>query len=85
MCKQKNIQPEKPCKGTFNVRVAQRLHEKATIAAADLGIMFNKFGKQALEHELISKDINISLGCNSHIGKISLHFEQSSRRHFYVQ
>jgi predicted HicB family RNase H-like nuclease len=61
MCKQKkNIQPEKPCKGTFNVRVAQRLREKATIAA-DLGVKFNEFVKQALEHELIFKDINISL------------------------
>jgi predicted HicB family RNase H-like nuclease len=61
MSKQKNRQPEKPCKGTFNVRVAQRLHEKATIATADLGVKFNEFIKQALEHELISKDINISL------------------------
>lgn len=58
MCEQENIQSEKPFKGTFNVRVGERLHEKATIAAADLGIKLNEFVKQALEHELISKKIN---------------------------
>jgi predicted HicB family RNase H-like nuclease len=57
MCKQENMQPEKPFKGTFNVRIGQRLHEKATIAAAELGIKLNEFVKQALEHELISKEM----------------------------
>jgi predicted HicB family RNase H-like nuclease len=59
MCKQENMQPEKPFKGTFNVRVGQNLHEKATIAAAELGIKLNEFVKQALEHELISKEIHV--------------------------
>ncbi len=57
MCKQENMQPEKPFKGTFNIRIGQRLHEKATIAAAELGIKLNEFVKQALEHELISKEM----------------------------
>lgn len=54
MCEQENMKPEKPFKGTFNVRVGEWLHEKATIAATDRGIKLNEFVKQALEHELIS-------------------------------
>ncbi len=56
LCQQESMRPEKPFKGTFNIRVGQRLHEEATIAAADLGIKLNEFVKQALEHELISKE-----------------------------
>jgi predicted HicB family RNase H-like nuclease len=59
MCEQENLHPEKPFKGTFNVRIGQSLHEKASVAAANLGIKLNEFVKQALEHELISKEINL--------------------------
>ena len=52
MCEQEVSKPEKPFKGTFNVRVGECLHEKATIAATDRGIKLNEFVKQALEHEL---------------------------------
>ncbi|RUQ85323.1 type II toxin-antitoxin system HicB family antitoxin [Legionella septentrionalis] len=52
MCEQEGIKPEKPFKGTFNVRVGETLHEKATIAASGRGIKLNDFVKQALEHEL---------------------------------
>ena len=52
MCEQENIEPEKPFKGTFNVRVGESLHEQATIAAANRGIRLNEFVKQALQHEL---------------------------------
>ncbi len=46
MCEHENIIPEKPFKGTFNVRVGESLHERVTI---------NEFVKRALEHELASK------------------------------
>jgi len=52
LCEQKNIKPEKPFKGTFNVRVGELLHEQATIAATNRGIRLNEFVKQALQHEL---------------------------------
>lgn len=52
MCEKENIHPEKPFKGTFNVRVGEALHEKAVIAAMDRGVKLNEFVKQALEHEL---------------------------------
>lgn len=61
MCDQENIKPEKPFKGSFNVRVGEKLHEKATVAAAAMGIKLNEFVKEALEHELMSKQINLNL------------------------
>ena len=52
LCEKEKITPEKPFKGTFNVRVGESLHERAVIAATGLGIKLNEFVKQALEHEL---------------------------------
>lgn len=52
MCEKKNILPEKPFKGTFNVKIGEALHERAVIAATSKGIKLNKFVKPALEHEL---------------------------------
>lgn len=52
MCEQENIKPDRPFKGTFNVRVGESLHEQATIAASNRGIRLNEFVKQALQHEL---------------------------------
>ncbi|MCP0914979.1 MULTISPECIES: type II toxin-antitoxin system HicB family antitoxin [Legionella] len=52
MCEQENINPEKPFKGTFNVRVGESLHERATFAAVGRGIKLNEFVKLAIEHEL---------------------------------
>ena len=60
MCEHENMKPEKPFKGTFNIRIGERLHEKASIAAANLGIKLNEFVKQALEHELISKEVSVN-------------------------
>lgn len=52
MCEKENMVPEKPFKGTFNVRIGEALHERAVIAATGRGIKLNEFVKQALEHEL---------------------------------
>ena len=52
MCEQEGMKPERPFKGTFNVRVGESLHERATIAATERGVKLNEFVKQALEHEL---------------------------------
>jgi predicted HicB family RNase H-like nuclease len=46
ICEQENLHPEKPFKGTFNIRIGQSLHEKACVAAANLGIKLNEFVKQ---------------------------------------
>ena len=52
LCEKENIAPEKPFKGTFNVRVGKALHESAVLAAIGRGMKLNEFVKQALEHEL---------------------------------
>lgn len=52
MCQTEGFTPEKPFKGTFNVRIGEALHEKAAIAATNRGIKLNELVKQALEHEL---------------------------------
>jgi predicted HicB family RNase H-like nuclease len=49
MCKQENIEPEKPFKGSFNVRVGSALHKKVVLVANDLGISLNQFVCNALK------------------------------------
>lgn len=49
LCGQKEIEPEKPFKGSFNVRVFPDLHRKAMLAARRKGISLNKFIAEALE------------------------------------
>jgi predicted HicB family RNase H-like nuclease len=60
MCEKEAIRPERPFKGTFNVRIGEVLHEKAVIVATSQGIKLNEFVKQALEHELSFSTISRS-------------------------
>lgn len=43
LCKEKNWAPEKPFKGSFNVRVSPAVHRKLAIAAVKKGESLNKF------------------------------------------
>ena len=52
ICGQKGVQPEKPFKGSFNVRVKPSLHKRAYIKALQSGISLNKFIEMTLEKEL---------------------------------
>jgi len=47
-CESKGIQPEKPFKGSFNVRIGSELHRKAAMAASGRGISLNAFGEDAI-------------------------------------
>jgi predicted HicB family RNase H-like nuclease len=52
ICKQRSTQPEKPFKGSLNVRIGPERHEKALICAQELGCSsLNDFFKIALDHE----------------------------------
>jgi len=42
-CKKKKIEPEKPFKGSFNVRVGPETHRKLAIAAERKGVSLNKY------------------------------------------
>lgn len=42
-CKKRGIEPEKPFKGSFNVRVGPDVHRKLAVAAARKGVSLNKY------------------------------------------
>lgn len=46
------IEPIKPCKGSFNVRVGHELHLAATVAPHNYSMNLNEFVKQALVEKL---------------------------------
>lgn len=51
-CEERGTSPERPLKGSFNVRVGPDLHRRAVIAAAQAGISLNAFTTRALEAAL---------------------------------
>lgn len=52
MCEGENIEPEKPFKGSFNVRVKPELHRNLVLAAMRDGVKLNNYVEQALEQKL---------------------------------
>lgn len=50
MCREKNLTPEQPFKGSFNVRVGRNLHRKLAIEAEQRGISLNSLVVERLEH-----------------------------------
>lgn len=51
-CKEKGIQPDKPFKGSFNVRVRPAIHKLAYQRAIQKGMSLNKFIETTLEKAL---------------------------------
>ncbi len=51
-CERHNIEPEKPFKGSFNIRVKPELHRKLAIAANSRDIKLNSFIAETLEKEM---------------------------------
>jgi predicted HicB family RNase H-like nuclease len=49
MCAEKGMEPEKPFKGTFNIRLDSSLHQRLVAHAADEGKTLNAFIKDTLE------------------------------------
>jgi len=49
LCRERNAEPEKPFKGTFNVRLLPELHRRAVLTAKRKGLTLNKFVAEALE------------------------------------
>lgn len=48
-CAARNLSPERPCSGTFNVRVGGVLHKKALTISRDWGVTLNQVVCIALE------------------------------------
>jgi predicted HicB family RNase H-like nuclease len=51
-CETDGIDPIRPCKGSFNVRVGHDLHLAAAVASHRASINLNEFMKQALAEKL---------------------------------
>ena len=47
-CDEQGTTPEKPFKGSFNVRIAPELHEQVAIAASQHGMSLNRYVAEAL-------------------------------------
>ena len=52
LCQHQGIEPEKPFKGSFNIRPGSDLHRRAAIAAQERGINLNQLVTEALEQYL---------------------------------
>lgn len=52
LCEKKGIEPEKPFKGSFNIRPGTDLHRRAALKAQQRGINLNKLVTEALEQYL---------------------------------
>ncbi|MFA5043492.1 MAG: type II toxin-antitoxin system HicB family antitoxin [Kiritimatiellia bacterium] len=51
-CKQVDKEPDKPFKGTFNVRVGSDIHRRAALSARKSGHSLNDFVKEAIERRV---------------------------------
>ena len=51
-CEEKGVKPDKPFKGSFNVRLKPLIHKLAYQKALEKGMSLNKFIEMTLEKEL---------------------------------
>ncbi len=56
-CKDQGIEPEKPFKGTFNVRIGPELHQRVAVAAAQEGVSLNSYITDILRRETALKPV----------------------------
>jgi len=49
LCREQGMEPDRPLKGSFSVRVGEGLHRRAYLAAQERGLSLNAFTVEALE------------------------------------
>ena len=54
-CKQESIVPEKPFKGSFNVRISPQLHQKAALLAMEDKMSLNSFVAESIRRRIIKE------------------------------
>ena len=59
-CEEKGVPPEKPFKGSFNVRISSELHQKAALLAMDDKVSLNSFVTESIRERII-REIGKSL------------------------
>lgn len=52
LCAQTGTEPEKACKGSFNVRISPELHKQAVIAAMSHNMSLNSFVETSIQQAL---------------------------------
>ncbi len=57
-CKNESITPEKPFKGSFNVRVSAKLHQKAALLAMDEKMSLNNFVAESIRERIFKETGN---------------------------
>jgi len=54
-CKELNIKPEKPFKGSFNVRILSEIHRDAALKAMELNTSLNSFVSESIRARLLQR------------------------------
>jgi predicted HicB family RNase H-like nuclease len=54
-CKQDSVAPEKPFKGSFNVRISPKLHRKAALLAMEDEMSLNSFVAESIRQKIIKE------------------------------
>jgi len=57
-CKQDRVAPEKPFKGSFNVRISPKLHRKAALLAMEEKTSLNSFVAESIRERIIKESGN---------------------------
>lgn len=60
VCKQNGTAPEKPFKGSFNVRISAELHQKAALLAMEDKVSLNSFVTESIR-ERITREVGKSI------------------------
>jgi len=56
-CKEEDRSPEKPFKGSFNVRIPATLHQKAALLAMEAKISLNNFVAEAIRSRVTKEPV----------------------------
>ncbi len=54
-CRYEGIQPEKPYKGSFNVRISPDLHQKAALLASEEKMSLNSFVSESIREKIFKE------------------------------
>lgn len=57
-CKQSGVEPEKPFKGSFNVRISPKLHQRAALLAMEDKMSLNNFVAESIRERVIKETGN---------------------------
>jgi len=57
-CKEEGITPDKPFKGSFNVRISAELHQKAALLAMDDKMSLNNFVAESIRERIFRETGN---------------------------